>query len=82
MSSLYLWLSIGLSSVVVSKEGRKLANSVGFRNGSASVHIGRTMMLAELRSLLDHVTAGATAGDYTKSIMDENILGKPTRAAH
>lgn len=81
MSSLYLWLPIGLSSVIVSQEGRKLANSVGFRNGSASVHTGRTMMLAELRSLLDHVTAGATAGDYTKSIMDENILGKPTRAA-
>jgi hypothetical protein len=44
------------------------------------VHTGRTM-LAELRSLLDHVAAGATAADYTKSIMDENILGKPTRAA-
>ena len=65
----------------VSQEGRKLANSVGFRDGSASVHTGCTMMLTELRSLLDHVAAGATAGDYTKSIMDENILGKPTRAA-
>ena len=72
---------MGLSSVTVSQEGRKLADSVGFRNGSASVHTGRTMMLAELGSLLDHVAAGATAGDYTKSIMDENILGKPTRAA-
>jgi len=39
------------------------------------------MMLAELRILLDHVAAGAATGDYTESIMDENILGKPTRAA-
>jgi hypothetical protein len=39
------------------------------------------MMLAELRILLDHVATGAAAGDYTESIMDENILGKPTRGA-
>lgn len=39
------------------------------------------MMLAELRILLDHVAAGAAAGDYTEAILDENILGKPTRAA-
>jgi hypothetical protein len=39
------------------------------------------MMLAELRILLDHVAVGAAAGDYTESIIDENILGKPTRAA-
>jgi hypothetical protein len=79
--ALYLWLLIGLSSLIVSREGIKFSGSVGFRNGSASVHTSRTMMLAELRILLDHVAAGAAAGDYTESIMDENILGKPTRAA-
>ncbi len=38
-------------------------------------------MLAELRILVDHVAAGAAARNYTESIIDENILGKPTRAA-
>ena len=46
--ALYLWLLIGLSSLMVSREGIKFSGSVGFRNGSASVHTSRTMMLAEL----------------------------------
>ena len=45
-----------------------------------SVHTSRTMMLQELRLLLNNVDADAPASDYVAAIMDDNVLGKPTRS--
>jgi hypothetical protein len=45
-----------------------------------SVHTSRTMMLQELRLLLNRVDAEAPASDYVAAIMDDNVLGKPTRS--
>jgi hypothetical protein len=45
-----------------------------------SVHTSRTMMLQELRLLLDWVDADARASRYAAAIMDDNVLGKPTRS--
>lgn len=45
-----------------------------------SVHTSRTMMLQELRLLLDRVDADAPASSYVAAIMDDNVLGKPTRS--
>jgi Putative inner membrane protein (DUF1819) len=45
-----------------------------------SVHTSRTMMLQELRLLLDWVDANAPASSYVAAIMDDNVLGKPTRS--
>lgn len=52
----------------------------GFRHGTMSVHTSRTMMLQELRLLLDSVDAEAPASGYVAAMMDDNVLGKPTRS--
>ena len=57
------------------------SNLIGFRNGATSVHTSRTMMLRELRLLLAHVSADAPASKYLDAIVDDNVLGKPTRSS-
>jgi hypothetical protein len=56
------------------------SNLMGFRNGATSVHTSRTMMLRELTLLLAHVGADAPASKYLDAIVDNNVLGKPTRS--
>jgi hypothetical protein len=56
------------------------SNLIGFRDGATSVHTSRTMMLCELRLLLAHVSADAPASKYLDAIVDDNVLGKPTRS--
>src|SRR3954468_13894553 len=56
-----------------------LPESLGFRNGTSSVHTSRTMMLEELLLLLDKVPADAAEDAYLAAITDENVLGKPTQ---
>ena len=51
----------------------------GFRSGANSVHVSRTMMLAELSLLLDHIAPDAPASAYVTAVVDDNILAKPTR---
>ena len=53
--------------------------SLGFRSGAASAHTSRTMMLQELALILNHVSANASAAMYRQAIVDDNVLGKPTR---
>lgn len=53
---------------------------LGFCNGTMSVHTSRTMMLHELKLLLERVGADAPASSYAQAIMEENVLGKPTRS--
>ena len=66
----------------MSGQGIKFTETAGFKGGNASVHTGCTMMLAELRLLLDHVAVDASVHDYVRSVVDENILGKSTRTSH
>jgi hypothetical protein len=56
-----------------------LSETLGFRNGTASVHTSRTMMLEELALLLDKVPADAAEDAYLAAITTENVLGKPTQ---
>lgn len=58
---------------------RTFPESLGFRDGTSSVHTSRTMMLAELSLLLEKVAANSRSDDYLAAIVDENVLGKPTQ---
>ncbi|HYT90716.1 MAG TPA: hypothetical protein VEL76_18555, partial [Gemmataceae bacterium] len=55
-----------------------LPDCYGFRSGPRGTHTSRTLMLAELRSLLDARPATATREDYRTAILDDNALGKKT----
>lgn len=55
------------------------ADLFGFREGAASVHTSRTMMLAELSLVCDRVGQNAKTDDYLAAIVEHNILGKPTQ---
>ncbi len=54
-------------------------DGLGFRDGKASVHTSRTMMLEELTLLLDQVRWDAPAAAYGSAIVEENVCGKPTQ---
>lgn len=55
--------------------------SLGFRFGINGPHAARTMMLEELRLLLGHTTPQTTSAEYASAVLNENVLGKPTRKA-
>ena len=57
----------------------KLSGTLGFREGTASVHTSRTMMLPELTLVLDTVSPSAASDAYATAIVDDNALGKPTQ---
>lgn len=59
--------------------GLTLPESLGFRVGSMSAHTSRTAMMQELALLLAHVPANSPPEAYATAIIEENILGKPTR---
>ncbi len=50
----------------------------GFKFSAGGAHISRTMMLAELTSVLAAVPVGANALDYRAAILQRNVLGKNT----
>lgn len=56
-----------------------LLSQLGFRFGHGGPHASRTMMLDDLRVLLKHVPAHAERATYAEAVVQENILGKPTR---
>ena len=56
-------------------------STLGFKGGLNGPHAARTMMLTELRLLLGHTHPQASRADYSSAIVDENVLGKPTRKA-
>src|SRR6266849_6693123 len=56
-----------------------IVDSLGFRNGTTSVHTSRTMMLDELSLVLEKVTTNAKSDAYLSAIVEENVLGKPTQ---
>lgn len=53
---------------------------IGFRFGEKGAHTSRTIMLAELTSLLRVRTAAAKKNEYAAAVVDENCLGKHTLA--
>jgi hypothetical protein len=55
--------------------------ALGFRFGLNGPHAARTMMLDDLRVLMAHTPAHATRADYVSAVVDDNVLGKPTRKA-
>ncbi len=52
---------------------------LGFRFGINGPHAARTMMLDDLRLLLANTRPQASRADYSAAIVDNNVLGKPTR---
>jgi hypothetical protein len=54
-------------------------DGLGFRDGAASVHTSRTMMLEELSLLLERVSPAAPAAAYGSAIVEDNVCGKPTQ---
>lgn len=50
----------------------------GFKFSAGGPHISRTMMLAELESLLAAVPNGSGTADYRDAILQRNVLGKTT----
>lgn len=65
----------------MSEKREALLASLGFRFGLNGAHAARTMMLDDLRLLLAHSSLEAGREDYVKAIVDDNVLGKPTRKA-
>jgi len=59
---------------------RQTPATAGFRSGDKGTHTSRTIMLAELGDLLAAVPASAVREDYTRAIVDDNVLGKQTIA--
>jgi len=50
----------------------------GFRAGPRGTHTSRTMMLAELRTLIANVPSDATPADYVRAVRVDNLAGKRT----
>jgi hypothetical protein len=65
----------------VTMECHELLAKLGFRFGMNGPHAARTMMLDDLRLLLSHTPVQATRDDYVSAIVEDNVLGKPTRMA-
>jgi hypothetical protein len=56
------------------------ADRAGFRFGDRGTHTSRTMMLAELRDLLQALPPGTDRDAYQAAIVSDNVLGKATEA--
>lgn len=54
--------------------------ALGFRSGDRGTHSSRTMMLSELTQLLAAVPSEATHAEYRSAIVEENVLGKKSKA--
>ena len=70
---------IRVGDVVTESRKPKLPESLGFREGTSSVHTSRTMMFAELSLVLEHVGKSSKTDEYIAAIVDHNVLGKPTQ---
>lgn len=57
------------------------AERAGFRFGARGSHSSRTIMLAELRELLDALPQDADHAAYSEAVVNDNTLGKATAAS-
>ncbi len=53
-------------------------NPLGFSKASVGGHSARSMMLLEMRALVRAMPLAVTKSDFTKAIVEENVLEKPT----
>ena len=58
--------------------GEKIEYALGFRLGDKGTHSSRTMMLAELTSVLNAVPSEGCRKDYVDAVVEGNCLRKPT----
>lgn len=65
----------------MTEQTQALLAQLGFRAGVNGPHAARTMMLDEMRMLLGHTEPQSSRADYATAIVDNNVLGKPTRKA-
>lgn len=72
-------LPLSLESKVASLPTR-VAALWGFRRGQRGTHTSRTIMLDELKLLLDAVPSDASRHQYAEAVIDGNCLGKRTTA--
>jgi hypothetical protein len=66
--------------VIVTFDDPATANDYGFNDEPVAPHASRTMLLADLRTLLAACPTDATATDYRAAIVEENALMKATTA--
>ncbi len=71
------------SALSVPKRRRRAPSpraALGFRDGEKGAHSSRTIMLAEITTLLAATTATTTRQDFRSLILGENLLGKRTES--
>jgi hypothetical protein len=56
----------------------ELRTEFGFKVGVSGAHTARTMMLADLTTLLGAAPTGSKREDFNRLIVEENVLGKRT----
>lgn len=54
---------------------------LGFRGGPSGPHAARTMMLDEVTALFDSTSEAADRDEFSRQVVDANLLGKPSRKA-
>jgi hypothetical protein len=59
-------------------ENRDRLEAFGFKLTKGGAHISRTIMLTEINRLLASSAPGASAEDYQRAVISENLLGKAT----
>jgi hypothetical protein len=70
-----------MAQEVVRKEGAPLdLEAHGFDEAPGGVHTSRTMMLAELESVLGALVSVVTPANVRHAILEDNVLGKATRS--
>jgi hypothetical protein len=58
----------------------EIGAATGLRYGEKGTHTSRTIMLAEVSDLFQHLSPEAARADYAQAIVNENILAKNTAA--
>ena len=70
---------VRVGDAVTETRKSKMPESLGFREGTSSVHTSRTMMFGELSLVLEHVGPKAKADEYLAAVVEQNVLGKRTQ---
>ena len=65
----------------MTKTNESLLAQLGFRFSANGPHAARTMMLDDLRLLFARLPVNASRADYLAEVVDNNLLGKPTKKA-
>ena len=63
---------------ILNNDISKKLSQAGFNFGISGAHSARSMMLKELRALLESTDRNASYEDYKHAVIDRNVLQKPT----